>query len=57
MMKKNIIKVFLLTLLPSSKDNSVNNLIMRIDGMMGTDPQASPRPAVQTKLVTSNEIL
>jgi len=42
--------------LPSSKDSSVNNLIIRIDGMMGTGPQASPRPAVQTKLVTSNEI-
>ena len=42
--------------LPSSKDNSINNLIIKIDGMMGTGPQASPKPAVQTKLLTSNEV-
>ncbi|HEX4068560.1 MAG TPA: hypothetical protein VHX42_00520, partial [Candidatus Babeliales bacterium] len=42
--------------LPSSKNNEINNLIIKIDGMMGTGPNASANPAVQTKLVTSNDI-
>ena len=42
--------------LPSSNNNEINNLIIKIDGMMGTGVQIAAIPAVQTKLITSNEV-
>lgn len=41
--------------LPSSSA-TINNLIIKIDGMMGTGIQASPKPSVQTKPLLSNDI-
>ncbi len=41
--------------LPSSSA-TINNLIIKIDGMMGTGTQASPKPSVQTKPLLSNDI-
>jgi hypothetical protein len=39
-----------------TKDGTINNLIIKIDGMMGTGPGASPKPTVQTHLLHSNDI-
>ena len=39
-----------------TKDGTLNNLIIKIDGMMGTGPGASPKPTVQTHLLHSNDI-
>ena len=39
-----------------TKEETITNLIIKIDGMMGTGPQASPKPSVQTKPLLSNDI-
>ncbi len=39
-----------------AKEGNINNLIIKIDGMMGTGPQASPQPTTQTQLLTSRDI-
>jgi hypothetical protein len=39
-----------------TQEGNINNLIIKIDGMMGTGPGASPKPSVQTQPLQAHDI-